>query len=261
MARYENDAANSAAICWLMASRTEWSCVHCTLQPGRWALGPYHFRRIMAPCPSRSGPSSVAFAGARDGAGRASRRRRSDAAPVAGRALAPRVDAWEAGHYPAALGDLRALMQSPAAAEYLERVALLTGELFVTTELTTDGRNPAISADGRSRATRPATPNAVIRIVRIEAGAAKQVAELTGAGLAFDPAGTRVAVRPAEAVADWSATVKMLEAATRPQNARPAARSRRADDARRSRRPRSRDRHRACRADRRTAQVESGVHQ
>ena len=40
-------------------------------------------------------------------------------------------------------------MQSPAAAEYLERVALLTGELFATTELTTDGRNPGISANGR----------------------------------------------------------------------------------------------------------------
>src|SRR5262245_8595554 len=49
------------------------------------------------------------------------------------------VDAWEAGKYPDALNDLRALMKSPAAPEYFERVALITGELFVTTVLTNDG--------------------------------------------------------------------------------------------------------------------------
>ena len=57
------------------------------------------------------------------------------------------VDAWEAGRYPAALDDLRTLMRSTAAAEYFDRVALLTGELYVTTVLTTDGRNPKISGD------------------------------------------------------------------------------------------------------------------
>src|SRR3990172_2737417 len=58
------------------------------------------------------------------------------------------IDAWEAGRYPAALEDLRGPMASPAAPEYFERVALLTGELYVTTVLTTDGRNPKISATG-----------------------------------------------------------------------------------------------------------------
>ena len=47
------------------------------------------------------------------------------------------VDAWEAGAYPTAIADLQALMKSPAAPEYLDRVALLTGELYTTTELTT----------------------------------------------------------------------------------------------------------------------------
>src|SRR5262245_24546028 len=57
------------------------------------------------------------------------------------------TDAWEAGQYPDALDSLHALMQSPSAAEYFDRVALLTGELFVTSEVTTDGRNPRISPD------------------------------------------------------------------------------------------------------------------
>ena len=59
------------------------------------------------------------------------------------------LDAWDAGRYPPALEDLRALMQSSSASEYRDRVALLTGELFVTTELTTDGRNPRVSTTGR----------------------------------------------------------------------------------------------------------------
>ena len=39
-------------------------------------------------------------------------------------------------------------MRSPAADEYRDRVALLSGELFTTIELTTDGRNPKISPNG-----------------------------------------------------------------------------------------------------------------
>ena len=57
-------------------------------------------------------------------------------------------DAWEAGKYPAALEDLRELMKSAAAPEYLERVALLTGELYVTTTLTTAGDLPRLSPNG-----------------------------------------------------------------------------------------------------------------
>src|SRR4051794_21998904 len=44
------------------------------------------------------------------------------------------TDAWNAGKYPDALRDLKAISQSPAAAEYHDRIALLTGELFTTTD-------------------------------------------------------------------------------------------------------------------------------
>src|SRR5262245_41685243 len=62
-------------------------------------------------------------------------------APQAGSDAAWRevADAWDAGHYPDALQRLQALLQSPAAADNLERAALLTGELFKTVELTPDG--------------------------------------------------------------------------------------------------------------------------
>jgi hypothetical protein len=45
------------------------------------------------------------------------------------------LDAWESGAYPTALEELRQLLRSPAGPEYLERIALLSGELFVTTEM------------------------------------------------------------------------------------------------------------------------------
>lgn len=113
------------------------------------------------------------------------------------------VDAWQAGHYPAAIGDLQTLLKSPAAGEYLDRVALLTGELYVTTELTPDGRNPRISADGAfaSYETGPAA-NAVTRIVRV-AAPAKPVAEVPATSVLFDRGGRRIAwLRGAGAAAE-----------------------------------------------------------
>lgn len=103
------------------------------------------------------------------------------------------MDAWEAGKYPSALTDLQALMKSPAAAEYLERVALLTGELYTTTVLTTDGRNPKISGDGgfATYETGAATA-AVTRLVKL--GATTQtVADLPTATVAFDRSGGKLA--------------------------------------------------------------------
>ena len=103
------------------------------------------------------------------------------------------LDAWEAGRYPDALRDLIALASSPAASEYHERTALLTGELFQTVELATDGRNPRISAHGHYVAyDTGAGPDTVTRIVSVPAGP-RVVADLRTSSVAFDPAGTRVA--------------------------------------------------------------------
>ena len=103
------------------------------------------------------------------------------------------TDAWEAGAYPAALEDLRAIMRSPASADYLARVALLTGERFTTTELALDGRNPRISANGQFAAYEigPATAP-VTRLVSL-AGTPKAVADLPATGVAFNHAGTELA--------------------------------------------------------------------
>ncbi len=108
------------------------------------------------------------------------------------------TDAWEAGDYPAALDTLRQLMRSPEAPAYFERAALLTGELFVTTEITADGRNPALSADGQyvSYETGP-TADPTTHVVRVTASGAERGAELRGGGVVFAPTDARIVwIRP-----------------------------------------------------------------
>ena len=56
--------------------------------------------------------------------------------------------AWERGDYPASLRGMQVLLDGADSLAYLERVALRTGELHRTTELTADGARPAFSPDG-----------------------------------------------------------------------------------------------------------------
>jgi Tol biopolymer transport system component len=124
------------------------------------------------------------------------------------------VDAWDAGRYPDALNDLAAIMKSSAAADYLDRAGLLTGELFVTTELTTDGRNPRLSSTGVFASYEAGPPAATVtRVVRADTGSPKAVAELAGVGAAFDATSTHVLyLKPAQ-TAEWTSATAALEAA------------------------------------------------
>jgi Zn-dependent M28 family amino/carboxypeptidase/Tol biopolymer transport system component len=103
------------------------------------------------------------------------------------------LDAWDAGVYPAALEDLRVIMRSPQAQAYLERVALLTGELHISTEISADGTNPRISSDGRHVSYQTGAAGAVrTRIVRVGTPV-ETVAELPTSVTSFDLEGRRVA--------------------------------------------------------------------
>src|SRR5262245_48616269 len=57
--------------------------------------------------------------------------------------------AWDRGDYPRALTEYLALLDTAPSPDVLEAIALQTGELFKTTELTTDGGAPRFSPDGR----------------------------------------------------------------------------------------------------------------
>jgi Peptidase family M28/WD40-like Beta Propeller Repeat len=111
---------------------------------------------------------------------------------------APRPDfeaaalAWDRGDYVAALTAFKKLLAAPGGAQWLEPIALQTGELYQTREITADGANPRFSPDGRfvsyeagsgaSRHTHVVEPAANMRLV----------ADVRGHSLAFLPQGDRV---------------------------------------------------------------------
>lgn len=102
-------------------------------------------------------------------------------------------DAWARGDYITALTEYIRLLNAPDGAEYFEAVALKTGELYQSFELTADGRNPRFSPDGRfiSYETGLETSRRT-RIVRNE-GSLTQVADLLGISAAFSPTAAVVA--------------------------------------------------------------------
>src|SRR5262245_39488173 len=58
------------------------------------------------------------------------------------------VNDWARGAYPSAMQKLTAVLSASDGDSYLERTALLTGELFRTTEISTDGRTVPWSPSG-----------------------------------------------------------------------------------------------------------------
>jgi hypothetical protein len=112
--------------------------------------------------------------------------------------------AWDAGNYVDAIGRLQRLLRGPNAQRFLEPIALLTGELYSTTEIVPPNRyvvnvtqpqfQPKWSADGRYFAfetTSGATRTG--HIYRVEGNNARPVAQVNGYGLAFATDGSRVA--------------------------------------------------------------------
>jgi Peptidase family M28 len=71
------------------------------------------------------------------------------ASPPLKRSFDAANDAWERGEYIAALNGYINVMNAPGGSAFLEPIALTTGELFETRELTSDGRAPRFSADNK----------------------------------------------------------------------------------------------------------------
>lgn len=148
------------------------------------------------------------------------------AAPPATRLAAQQPDrlwdearlAWDGGDYPASLRAQLALLAGPAAADYLERIAVLTGEPYEVREVAPDGRNARWSPDGlwivyetmadgavsthlvRAEDARAAPAVGITRTpvpgapAREQGEAGIQAAmKFAGAGLAFSPDGSRIA--------------------------------------------------------------------
>ncbi|MGH7529151.1 MAG: hypothetical protein ACREMN_02115 [Gemmatimonadales bacterium] len=109
------------------------------------------------------------------------------------------VHAWEAGDYGAALEGLERLLSGPDAEDFVDRIALLTGEAYLTTALATDGRAPRWSPAGDYAAyeTGAAGPETRTHLVRVERGAARPAGEVAGYGLTFSRSGVAYLSLPA----------------------------------------------------------------
>lgn len=117
--------------------------------------------------------------------------------PLAGRSSDTPLDAaafaWDRGDYVSALTTYLQILDGNPTEEALETIALQTGELFQTIELTTDGDAPQFSPDGRFIVYETgAVPKRTIRLMNT-AAPAKPIATLTGYRASFSPDSTKLA--------------------------------------------------------------------
>ena len=94
---------------------------------------------------------------------------------------------WTRGAYPSALQKLITVVSAADGAGHLERVALLTGELFRTTEIATDGRAVRWSPSGKLASYEVGAGRARVTRVLDMQGAPRQLAEVPGYNLVFAP--------------------------------------------------------------------------
>jgi Tol biopolymer transport system component len=105
--------------------------------------------------------------------------------------------AWERGDYTTALQGFTALLESPNGDRYLEEVALLTGELYRTTELTRDGRAVRVSPSGKLASFETGTgAGRMTYVARLDRPAL--VDSMPGFALAFAGDGRAVVLRTRE---------------------------------------------------------------
>ena len=101
--------------------------------------------------------------------------------------------AWERGDYVAALSAYLQLLDSPNADAVLESIALQTGELYRTTEITRDGALPQFSPDGQYFTYESGTASRRMIHVVATTDPQKDIASLRGWSAAFSPDGSKVA--------------------------------------------------------------------
>ena len=96
---------------------------------------------------------------------------------------------WSLGHYPEALTRMEAVLGGGPAAAVLERLALLTGELFHTDSLAPDGREVQWSRDGRFAAFASGT-GADRKVHLVSMAGQRRPTTIPGRSLVFSPLGT-----------------------------------------------------------------------
>jgi Tol biopolymer transport system component len=144
--------------------------------------------------------------------------------PLSGRASDTALDtaalAWDRGDYIAALTSYLEILNTAATDDSIEAIALQTGELFHTTELTADGDAPEFSPDGRYLAYETGALAARTIRLLLASDPTKVTATLQGSRGVFSPDSSRFAylkVTPTPALEEAAAAVDVGPANQRTQ--------------------------------------------
>jgi peptidase M28-like protein/WD40 repeat protein len=127
--------------------------------------------------------------------------------------------AWDEGDYPTALRGYLRILDSPQGDAALEAIALRTGELYRTIEVTTDGALPQFSPDGTHFTYENGTASR--RVIRLLATASpdRPLAELKGWDASFSPDGTTLAYLKMPESPDLTAAQTAVDTATTAERA------------------------------------------
>jgi hypothetical protein len=147
--------------------------------------------------------------------------------PLSGRTTDTPIDlaalAWDKGDYVVALNAYLRILDGPDGDAAFETIALQTGELFHTTELTNDGDVPKFSPDGQYVVyeTGPLAAR-LIRLARTSAPTTP-TAELTGSRAVFSPDSARFAYLKLAPSAEVQQAQAALDAAPQAERAQRTA--------------------------------------
>jgi hypothetical protein len=122
--------------------------------------------------------------------------------------------AWDRGDYPAALQGYLQILDSPQGDAALEAIALRTGELFKTTEITTDGGSPQFSRDGKLFVYETGTNSRRVIRLFVTAEPTRAIVELKGWSASFAPDGATLAYLKTPESAAITAAQAALDSAT-----------------------------------------------
>ena len=127
---------------------------------------------------------------------------------------------WERGDYISALDTYLRVLDSSTSPADLDAIALQTGELYRTTELTTDGALPRFSPDGRTLLYESGPGLARLTRLLPANGSTVAITELHGFGAVYSPDGTRIAylaVRTTPELTNAEAAIEQGPSADRPR--------------------------------------------
>lgn len=95
--------------------------------------------------------------------------------------------AWDTGDFLRALDGFDAVLKSADGDHFFDRIALITGELFKTTEIAADGRTIRVSPDGRYVSFETGSRTAAVTKIATLDDPPKIMTEVRGASFAFSP--------------------------------------------------------------------------